>query len=93
MLEAQIKLVLDKLQQLIKQNTYLQRENESLARELGNLKEKEKEYKSAVFSLSQKVNILQAATGSMNEAEQKEFEKRIDQYIKEIDKCIGMLSE
>jgi len=29
----------------------------------------------------------------MTEADQKEFEKRINQYIKEIDKCIGLLSD
>ncbi len=92
-LEAQIKIVNDKLQQLLKRNSYLQKENERLTKELNDLKEKEKEYKTAVFSLNQKVNILQAATGNMTEAEQKEFEKRIDQYIREIDKCIGMLSE
>ncbi len=92
-LEAQIKIVNDKLQQLLKRNSYLQKENEQLTKELNDSKEKEKEYKTAVFSLNQKVNILQAATGNMTETEQKEFEKRIDQYKREIDKCIGMLSE
>ncbi len=29
----------------------------------------------------------------MTEADQKEFEKRINHYIKEIDKCIGLLSD
>ena len=29
----------------------------------------------------------------MNEADKKTFEKNISQYIREIDKCIGILSE
>jgi len=29
----------------------------------------------------------------MTEADKKAFEKQINQYIKEIDKCIGLLSE
>lgn len=93
MLEAHIKIVNDKLQKLLKKNASLQKENEMLGREVIDLKEKEKNYKADIFSLSQKVNILQAGTGNMTEADQKEFEKRVDQYIKEIDKCIGMLSE
>ncbi|MEO6454819.1 MAG: hypothetical protein ABIN97_12135 [Ginsengibacter sp.] len=92
-LEAHIKTVNEKLQQLLKKDAFLQKENETLARELQELKEKEKSYKTDIFSLSEKINILKAASGNMTEADQREFEKRIDQYIKQINKCIGMLSE
>ncbi len=92
-LEAQIKIVSDKLQQLLKKNASLQKENEMLAREIGDLKEKDKEHKASIFSLNQKVNILQATSGNMSDEDRREFEKRIDLYIKEIDKCIGILSE
>ena len=57
------------------------------------LRQKEEDYKSTLYELDQKVNILKAASGQMTEADQKEFEKRINQYIKEIDKCIGLLSD
>ena len=93
MLDVQIKTINDKLQQLLKKSTSLQKENEVLYRELSILKEKEKEYISTIDAISQKVNILQAATGNMIEADQKELEKRINQYVKDIDKCIGILSE
>ncbi len=92
-LDTQIKTINDKLQQLLKKSTSLQKENEVLYRELSVLKEKEKEYRSTIDAINQKVNILQAATGNMTEADQKELEKRINQYVKDIDKCIGMLSE
>ncbi len=92
-LETQLKTINDKLQQLVKKSNSLQKENEVLYRELSVLKEKEKEYKATIDAISQKVNILQAAAGKMSESDQKELEKRINQYVKDIDKCIDMISE
>lgn len=92
-LEAHIKAINEKLQQLLKKHIALKKENENLKEEVKDFKEKEVEYKFALHQLDQKVNILQAASGQMTEADQKEFEKRINQYTKEIDKCIGMLSD
>lgn len=92
-LEAHIKLVNEKLQQLLKDHSALKKENISLKEDLKKLQQKEEEYKTTLQELDQKVNILKAATGQMTEADQKEFEKRINRYIKEIDKCIGLLSD
>jgi chromosome segregation ATPase len=92
-IEAHIKSVNEKLQQLLKKYVALKKENENLKTEINNFKEKEVEYKFALHELNQKVYILKAASGQMSETDQKEFEKRINQYIKEIDKCIGLLSE
>ena len=92
-LETHIKSVNEKLQQLIKKHVALKKENDNLKNELNNLKEREVEYKYALHELDQKVSILKAASGEMSEKDQKEFEKRINQYIKEIDKCIGLLSD
>lgn len=92
-LEAHIKTVNDKLQQLLKKHVALKKETESLRLEVNSLKEKEVEYKFAVHELDQKVSVLKAASGEMTSPDKKEFEKKINQYIKEIDKCIGLLSE
>ena len=92
-LEAHIKSVNEKLQQLLKKHLALKKENDNLKEELNNFREKEVEYKYALHELDQKVSILKAASGQMPEADQKEFEKRINKYIKEIDKCIGLLSD
>ena len=43
--------------------------------------------------LKQQVNILKVSTGTMNESDKKEFEKRINSYLKEIDRCIALLGE
>ena len=92
-LDTHIKIINEKLQQLLKKNTSLQKQNELLNAELTVLKEKEKNYKTTIEAINQKVNILQAVSGNMTEQEQKEFEKRIDRYLKEIDKCISILSD
>jgi chromosome segregation ATPase len=92
-LETHIKLVNDKLLQLIKSHAATKKENENLKVEIKNYKQNEDDYKSALYELDQKVSILKAAAGEMTDADQKEFEKRINLYIKEIDKCIGLLSD
>ena len=92
-LETHIRSVNEKLQQLLKKHVALKKENDNLKNELNNLKEREVEYKYALHELDQKVSILKAASGEMNDTDKKDFEKRVNQYIKEIDKCIGLLSE
>ena len=92
-LETHIKNVNEKLQQLLKKNASLQKQNEMLNAELIVLKEKEKDYKETIEAINQKVNILQAASGNMSKEDQNELERRIDRYIKEIDKCISTLSD
>lgn len=92
-IEEHIKSVNEKLQQLLKKHVALKKENDNLKDDLNRLKQKEEEYKSTLHELDQKVNILKAASGQMTETDQKEFEKKINRYIKEIDKCIGLLSD
>jgi chromosome segregation ATPase len=92
-LEQHIKRINDKLQQLLKNYRSLQKENtrqSQIIKELQASKEKDNQL---IASLQEKISILKAATGNMNEADKKTFEKNINQYIREIDKCIGLLSE
>ena len=92
-LDTHIKVINEKLQQLLKKNASLQKQNEMLSAELNVLKEKEKDYKITIETISQKVNILQAASGNLSDENQKALEKQIDRYVKEIDKCISILSD
>ena len=92
-LNTNSKMVLEKLQQLLKKYLQLQKDNETLRNDCSALQKKENDYKMTIEELNQKVNILQAASGQMTNKDQKEFEKKISQYIKELDKCIGILSE
>lgn len=92
-LEKNIKRVNDKLQHLLKNHQLLQKDNKrqnELIKELQAAKEKDTQQ---INILHEKIGILKAAAGKMNEKDKKAFEKNINQYIKEVDKCIGMLSE
>jgi len=92
-LDAHIKRINDKLQLLLKNYQLLQKENERQNKLIDTLQQSKEKDMQQITELQEKVNILKAASGQMNEADKKEFEKNISRYIKEIDKCIGLLSE
>jgi hypothetical protein len=92
-LEENIKRINNKLQQLLKNYQLLQKENYRKNQELSELKELKELSTKRIEELEQQVLILKSATSEMNETDKKEFEKNISQYIREIDKCIGLLSE
>lgn len=91
--EDQIKRIQEKLQQLVKQHNALQKENQSLKEEVNSSKKLAEQQHANIDRLKQQVEILKLSNGEMNEAEKKQFEKRVNSYIKEIDRCIAMLSE
>ncbi len=92
-LEEQIQHIHQKLQQLLKRHAALQKEKDQLQSQLSMLQTEKRQHEQAMELLQQKVQVLQAAKGEMNEEEKKAFEKRLTQYIREIDRCIAMLSE
>ncbi len=92
-LEEQFKRVNTKLQQLLKQHLLLQKENEKLKDILKIVQLSRDQDTEQINKLQQQVSILKTSIGQMTEADKKAFEKQINQYIKEIDKCIGLLSE
>ncbi|GAC1447870.1 MAG: hypothetical protein NVSMB7_08910 [Chitinophagaceae bacterium] len=92
-LEQHIQRINEKLQQLLKQYRVSQKENEKLKKELADIKGMQAEKARQMEELEQKVAILKTATNNMNDSDKKELEMRLNQYIREIDKCITMLSE
>ena len=89
----QIKRIQDKLQQLLKAHAALQKENRRLKEELTTATAKITGNQQQVEELKQQVSVLKVSAGSMNEADKKELEKRINGYLKEIDRCIALLGE
>ena len=92
-LEENIKRINVKLQQLLKQHQQLQKENEQLKGIIKDLKTGRGTDTLRLVQLEEQAGILKSAAGKMNETDKKAFEKHIDRYIKELDKCIGLLSE
>ena len=81
------------MQQLLKQQSRLKKENERLRLELQQCKEVQNTYQQKIDELSQQISILKLAGGDMNEKDKREFEKKVNQYIREIDKCIAFLGQ
>lgn len=90
--ELHLKRIQDKVQQLLKQHITLQKENQSLKEELDTIKKETSQFREDSETLKQQVEILKYSNAEMDEEEKKQFEKRINTYLKEIDRCITMLS-
>lgn len=91
--EQHLKRIQDKLQQLLKQYTVLQKENSLLKEELEKNKDQSLQHQQSVIHLKQQVDVLKLNAGEMNETDKKDIEKRINSYLKEIDRCIALLGE
>jgi hypothetical protein len=71
----------------------LQKENIELKKELESSVKQSSQHQQTIETLKQQVEVLKITSGNWNEQDKKEFDKRINQYIREIDKCIALLSE
>lgn len=91
-LDQQIKSIQDKLQQLLKQQVLLQKENQQLKKELEKAMALNEEKQNLVVSLQQQVDAVKLGSGSLNEVEKAALSKRIDGYLKEIDQCLALLN-
>jgi predicted nuclease with TOPRIM domain len=92
-LDQQFNIIHDKLQQLLKQQARLKKENDRLQMQLEDYKKQTEGYQQKINELSDQVGILKLAGGDMSQKDKKDFERKINQYIKEIDKCIAFLGQ
>ena len=91
--EQHLKRIQNKLQQLLKQHAAVQKENSKLKEDLALAQQKISTQQKGTDELKQQVSILKVSAGEMSEADKKDFEKRINGYVKEINRCIAILSE
>lgn len=91
-LSQKIEAVNTKLQQLLRQYYYLQKENQRLAKENQQLKDQFEIKNRQVQQLQQKVETLKLTSISLNDDVKKDLEKRINGYLKEIDKCLELVN-
>lgn len=92
-LENQLKRIQEKMQLLVKQHMALQKENHRLKDQLQQSTKDVLINQQHIDDLRQQVEVLKITSGNWDENDKKEFEKRINSYIKEIDRCIALLSE
>ena len=92
-LQNQVKRIQDKIQQLLKQQLLLRKENDKLKQDLKDVQAGSLNQAEHIDQLKQQAEILKLSKQDMDGTEKKAFEKRLNGYIKEIDRCITMLKE
>ncbi|HVZ56911.1 MAG TPA: hypothetical protein VG870_09670 [Chitinophagaceae bacterium] len=92
-LEIQLRTIQEKLQQLLRQYQALQKDNLRLQRELEACGQHNQQQQQTIERLRQQIEVLKISSGNWNEQDKKSFEKRINGYLREIDRCITLLSE
>jgi len=91
--ELRVRRIQEKLQQLLRQRDLLLKENTKLREEVHQLQHNLEERGTRLEQLQQQVEILKATKAAMSDGEKRALEKRLGQYIREIDRCIALLGE
>lgn len=92
-LDVQIKSIQEKLQQLLRQQAVLQKENQKLKKDLERALTENAEKQESLHAIQQQVDALKLGSGgALSETEKNALGKRIDGYLKEIDKCLALLN-
>lgn len=91
--EEQIARIQGKLQELVSLYDRLQKENAKLRQELTPARQREAVHIERIAILEQQILVLKTNTGKLEEADRKALDKKLQGYLKEIDRCIAMLSE
>ena len=82
-----------KLQELLKKYASSVKEVEMQQKTIATLRAQQASNEKKIKTLEEQQHILRSAAGKMNETDKKEFEHVIGKYIREVDKCIDLLSE
>ena len=88
-----INVITTKLQQLLRQYDHLLKENNKQLQLITQLQQEQKAGKKMLENLQQQNLLLKASFTSMDEKDKKELEQKINIYLKNIDKCISLLSQ
>lgn len=91
-LQQHISIVQSKVQQILRQYLALKKQVQDQASQIELLKKENAALSVIAEDLKEKNLLLKASVSDLGSAEKKEMEQRINKYIKNIDKCIALLS-
>ncbi|MCX8020395.1 MAG: hypothetical protein N2747_07885 [Chitinophagaceae bacterium] len=91
--EEHIKRLREKTRKLIQAFEELKKENARLKQALAGAEEKMQDWRRRTEELQLQADVLRLQSLNLSEKDKKEIEKRINRYIREIEKCIALLSE
>ena len=91
-IHSQLQTLQVRLQQLIKNYQQLQKENGQLKKELVKKSVEINIGKEKLQNFQQQIDVLKLSKSGFDVTEKVVLEKRIDIYLKEIDKCLALLN-
>ena len=89
--DEQIKRIEDKIQLLLKEYQQLQKELLRLQKDNLQLREALELKTKKSNDQAQTIDVLKIQSFTQNDTSKKELEKRINNYLKEIEKCLNLL--
>jgi hypothetical protein len=91
--EIQLKRVHEKILLLLRQHQALQKENERLKEDLKKMQVRGEVISRDAEKFRHQADVLKLSGRGLEENDKKMLEKRLNQYVREIDKCIALLQE
>ncbi|MEI6584750.1 MAG: hypothetical protein WCL56_01645 [Sediminibacterium sp.] len=91
-LSEQLKAIQEKLQILLKQQLVLQKENQKLKKEVEKLLSEKDQKEVQLQGLAEQIQTVKLGTANWSGTEKALMEKRIDGYLKDIEKCLLLLN-
>jgi len=92
-LETHISRINNKLQEVLKNYDALKKLNVKQTETIQVLTAEKNAQTQKIRLLEEQQYLLKSMAGKLDEKEKKSFEQALGKYIREIDKCIAMLSE
>ena len=92
-LETHINRINNKLQEVLKNYDALKKQHVQQVETIQALTAEKKAHEQKIRLLEEQQYLLKSMAGKLDEKEKKSFEQALGKYIREIDKCIAMLSE
>lgn len=90
-INEQLEQLYKKLQQIMQQHAQLQKENKQLHQKLARTQYQNETLIIQILTVQQKLDAARIINNQLAESDKRDIEKRINQYIKDIDKCIEVL--
>lgn len=90
-MQEQIQRIEDKVQQLLKEYQFAQKEISRLQKENDRLTDQLHTQTEHAHQLSRRLDAVKLNSTGLEEGAKKDLEKRINTYLKDIDKCLALL--
>jgi len=90
---AQIERISRKVKFLREKKETLENENNHLKNEISKLLTTLAEKDSQLHQINQQIQALRLVSSDLSPDEKKDLDKKLNDYIKQIDRCIALLSE